>query len=418
MTDESAGQRGHQAIATLVEHGRKLGLVPVIEYPVPGGRIDVVWLWTPPFPIPGLVDPLPVVGFEVESSWRTRKHIKGDLINLQDLACSLGVIVLLGDGSDVESTQKFASQLVDRPGCRIVVWSGSDLDDLASGTSRLSDSSASSRTTEQQAPAAEVTLRREHHGKYRALWKLLVAERLGRRVMTFDEIEHLIGFTLPSSCRKHLAHWYGYENTAVGRAIRDAGCRARQVNLVAETVEFEREANCLSVGAEEAFAVEVDEVAGVVGHPDFGFPGDVAAVGQERCHGRERRDVDDSERVGVEQLGEVGAAERSDRAVGGNSFDEHEPAAVGEQDDGVGHLAVLVDLDPMFEEHSPVVDGFAVAGIADVQHVPAGREPRAELLDDLGNQNVLPAGAQPDLGTVRQRDSNERHRTFGRPRLT
>ena len=81
-------------------------------------------------PIPGIADPLPVAGFEVESSWRTRKHIKGDLINLQDLACAFGVIVLLGEGDDVESTRRFASQLVDRPGSRIVVWSDADLAEL------------------------------------------------------------------------------------------------------------------------------------------------------------------------------------------------------------------------------------------------------------------------------------------------
>ena len=34
---------------------------------------------------------------------------------------------------------------------------------------------------------------------------------------------------------------YGYEGTAVGRAIRDAGWRARHVDLEAETVIFERE---------------------------------------------------------------------------------------------------------------------------------------------------------------------------------
>ena len=39
---------------------------------------------------------VPVVAFEVESSWRTRKHIKGDYLNLFDLGASRGVIVLLG----------------------------------------------------------------------------------------------------------------------------------------------------------------------------------------------------------------------------------------------------------------------------------------------------------------------------------
>jgi hypothetical protein len=58
--------------------------------------------------------------------------------------------------------------------------------------------------------------------------------------VTFAEIEETLGFALPPSCRRHLPHWYGYDSTAVGRAIRDAGWRARHVDLLAETVIFER----------------------------------------------------------------------------------------------------------------------------------------------------------------------------------
>jgi hypothetical protein len=55
----------------LVDAGTRMGFVAVTEYAVPGGRLDVAWLWDPPSPIPGVVGGIPVAGFEIESSWRT-----------------------------------------------------------------------------------------------------------------------------------------------------------------------------------------------------------------------------------------------------------------------------------------------------------------------------------------------------------
>ncbi len=66
----------------LVQAGRRMGLMVSTEYPVPGGRLDVVWSQNLPLPFPKLDSPIHLVGFEVESSWRTRKHVKGDLLNL------------------------------------------------------------------------------------------------------------------------------------------------------------------------------------------------------------------------------------------------------------------------------------------------------------------------------------------------
>lgn len=233
----------HPAIELLVAQGRRLGLEPVTEFPVPGGRIDVVWLWRASHPIPGVTDPLPLVGFEVESSWRTRKHIKGDLINLQDLACALGVIVLLGEGEDVESTRRFASQLVDRPGCRIVVWSDTDLATLAGGALPAGVASAVAVVGDEDSTTARVDRwepSTEHTGKYRPLWEWLRGQTDPAVTVTFADVERVLGSPLPPSSRRHLPHWYGYDNTAVGRAIRDAGWRARNVSLTSETVTFER----------------------------------------------------------------------------------------------------------------------------------------------------------------------------------
>jgi hypothetical protein len=56
--------------------------------------------------------------------------------------------------------------------------------------------------------------------------------------LTFSEIEEILGLPLPTSARVHLPHWYGYNGTALGRAIRDAGWKARNVDLAMEQVTF------------------------------------------------------------------------------------------------------------------------------------------------------------------------------------
>jgi hypothetical protein len=213
------------------------------EYPVTGGRIDLVWLWGSQGTVLGLDESgLPILGFEIESSWRTRKHIKGDYLNLFDLAATLGVIVLLGEGKDVEATRRLAEVLVDRPGPRIVIWTEDD----ARRILRESGPSAAARgrndlASGPLAPTLEDP-RGEHSGRYRALWAWLRTQEGPRVSTTFAEIEEIIGMPLPPSARKYAAHWAGYEGSAVARAIRDAGWRARHVDLLRERVMFVREA--------------------------------------------------------------------------------------------------------------------------------------------------------------------------------
>jgi hypothetical protein len=71
--------------------------------------------------------PVPVVGFEIESSWRTRKHVKGDLLNLQDAGVGLGVIVLAGTEIKDDALRRFAELLVDRPGPTVLIWTADDV---------------------------------------------------------------------------------------------------------------------------------------------------------------------------------------------------------------------------------------------------------------------------------------------------
>ena len=98
---EGATERGARALTLLGEAGRRAGLEGQTEYRVVGGRIDMVWLWrgAPSFP-----SVLSLVGFDIESSWRTRKHIQGDYLTSSIYRPRSGVIVLLGDGEEVEST--------------------------------------------------------------------------------------------------------------------------------------------------------------------------------------------------------------------------------------------------------------------------------------------------------------------------
>lgn len=77
-----------------------------------------------------------------------------------------------------------------------------------------------------------------HTGKYRALWRWLREQTTERVELTFEQVEQIIGGPLPPSCRLHLAHWYGFDGSAVARAVLDAGWKATAVDLQRETVAF------------------------------------------------------------------------------------------------------------------------------------------------------------------------------------
>ena len=79
-----------------------------------------------------------------------------------------------------------------------------------------------------------------HDGKYRELWRWLGEQDADEIDLTFGDVEQILGIPLPPSARMHLPHWYGYEGTALGRAIRDAGWKASNVRLADERVTFKR----------------------------------------------------------------------------------------------------------------------------------------------------------------------------------
>lgn len=235
-TRSDASALNRELTQLLVDAGTRLDLAVLTEFAIDGGRIDVVWAWEPAAPIPGLVSALPVVGFEIESSWRTRKHVKGDLLNLQDAGVALGVIVLAGADPRDESLRSFATALVDRPGTRILVWTEEDVRALAAGhdgPTAVEEAAAAGAGSSARETAFTAV---DHAGKYRALWSWLSDQDRVPINITFADLERRAGVVLPDSSRNHAPHWYSYQGSAVARAIIDAGWHATDVDLNARTV--------------------------------------------------------------------------------------------------------------------------------------------------------------------------------------
>ena len=247
--DRAASELNRELTRLLAEAGRRFGFEVVLEYPVRGGRVDVVWTWVPEAPFPGLERPVPVVGFEIESSWRTRKHVKGDLLNLHDAGVGLGVIVLAGTDAKDEGLRRFAELLVDRPGPTVLVWTADDVraladrrglgDVLGSVSAALALRASEMPTAATEVDPATVTA---HAGKYAPLYRWLRTQDASALTLTFGEVEEVLGFPLPNSCRQHVPHWHSYDGSAVARAIVDAGWKASRVHLAAEELTLVRTA--------------------------------------------------------------------------------------------------------------------------------------------------------------------------------
>jgi hypothetical protein len=251
MTEEGAAAAAANLNRELTRHivqaGRRLEFDVVTEYPIPGARLDVVWCWRPPTPLPHFDGAVPVVGFEIESSWRTRKHVKGDFLNLQDSGVALGVIVLASSSEKDEGLRTFACTLVDRPGARVLIWTDDDVRALSEGKPAPSlpvevfEPAGADEAVDLEPSTLPVTPPssvQHHAGKYWPLWEWLLRQEHRPITVTFSDIEQVLGFALPDSCRSHVAHWHSYDGSAVARAIIDAGWRARQVQLNSGTVTF------------------------------------------------------------------------------------------------------------------------------------------------------------------------------------
>lgn len=245
LSEGAASELNRELTGLLAQAGSKFGFEVVLEYPVRGGRLDVVWTWSTTSPFPGLDRPLPVVGFEIESSWRTRKHVKGDLLNLQDAGVALGVIVLAGTELKDDGLRRFAAQLVDRPGPTVLIWTASDVRALAEQRDTPAHLGVSAETGRSSARPLKVhppvsTELDTHSGKYAPLYRWLRRQDTNSVTMTFSEVEEVLGFPLPNSCRQHVPHWHSYDGSAVARAIIDAGWKASRVHLTDESLTLIR----------------------------------------------------------------------------------------------------------------------------------------------------------------------------------
>ena len=80
-------------------------------------------------------------------------------------------------------------------------------------------------------------------GKYLLLYKYLEGRYANRVVLTFAEIEDLLGFALPGQARLHREWWTDAETDVAGSPHSDSWILARRTaepNMLARTVAFER----------------------------------------------------------------------------------------------------------------------------------------------------------------------------------
>ena len=81
-------------------------------------------------------------------------------------------------------------------------------------------------------------------GKYRLLYKYLQNRYADTVVLTFGQIESLIGFALPDQARVSQQWWTNAEASVAGTNYSDSWTLASRIatpNLLAQTVAFERE---------------------------------------------------------------------------------------------------------------------------------------------------------------------------------
>ena len=103
------------------------------------------------------------------------------------------------------------------------------------------------KTQDQPEPKAEAPKPRGRvmTGKYLLLYNYLENRYATTVVLTFSEIEDLLGFTLPDQARQYKEWWTDRQPTAAGPNYSDSwvlASRTATPNLVSQTVVFERAA--------------------------------------------------------------------------------------------------------------------------------------------------------------------------------
>jgi hypothetical protein len=163
------------------------------------------------------------------------EHGKRDyLLQHSQLKLNAEIVAEHGDAWTQDDIRARTDSLIGRVA---QIWPRPDIGVQQAGPVTLTTERTTDRTAETPEETADEA---SHSGKYRQLWRWLQDQGRDEISLTFADIEQVLGMPLPHSARRHPTHWYGYEGTALGRAIRDAGWRASQVNLTDETVLFIR----------------------------------------------------------------------------------------------------------------------------------------------------------------------------------
>ncbi|MCC5952194.1 MAG: hypothetical protein JJU45_08885 [Acidimicrobiia bacterium] len=128
--------------AVLVAVGARLGLSPVTPAEQADLRVDVCWRWEPPGGLPGLAEPLPVVGFVLLAPTDGADAVKAAVLDLVDLGCAQGVLVDPGDPSVRSTTDEgdtkgaaarrrsVARIVAARPGPELAIWTAAEVEAL------------------------------------------------------------------------------------------------------------------------------------------------------------------------------------------------------------------------------------------------------------------------------------------------
>ena len=80
--------------------------------------------------------------------------------------------------------------------------------------------------------------------EYQALHKYLQDRFADRIVLTFDEIEDLVGFPLPTEARQQKTWWVSGDAATPRSAVEDAwtlASRTATINMAAQNIVFERD---------------------------------------------------------------------------------------------------------------------------------------------------------------------------------
>jgi len=130
----------NEVIDKLQRVGTKLGFKAENGVRIEGGEVDHVWFIDFGTTLPYFGSKIPIIGFEIETSWRTRKHIKGDIFNLITLNSAFGVVLFLKAGfynesqfrGNMDAAKRYAESFDARR--KIFVWSEEDVNNLLTQT--------------------------------------------------------------------------------------------------------------------------------------------------------------------------------------------------------------------------------------------------------------------------------------------